>query len=165
MLSYISRDSVHSDDRGHGEASAAGLVRVKTVDEALEYFEIANPARKLVEQLLQDVWNETAQAGLPVGRDLAVISVSHARFIQGTSGLSQANCHLKVKALDEKTLEADLEMHIEDGRATEIAFSKIVIDDQRWKESEVVIRPDKAVSLPTDDYDERLKALQELLGG
>lgn len=160
----ISRDTVHSHDRGHSEASLAGLVRVKTVDEALEYFEIANPARKLVEQLLRDLWNEAAQAGLPVGRDLAVVSVSEARFIQGIRGLSQASCHLKVKALEGKTLEADTEMHIEDGRATEVSFSKIVIDDERWKDSPVVIRPNKAVTLPKDDYDERFKALKELLG-
>lgn len=160
----ISRDKVHSHERGIDEASRAGLVRAKTVEEALEYFEIANPARKLVEQLLRDVWNETVQGELPVERDLAVISVSEARFVQGITGLSQASCHLKVKALEGKTLEANTEMHIEDGRATEISFANIVIDGEHWKDSQVVIRPNKVVGLPKDDYDERLKALKELLG-
>lgn len=160
----ISGDRVHAHPRGDGEASTVGLVRVKTVEEALEYFDVRTPAGELVEQLLAPGWEDLIRAGLPLTRHVSVVGISGARFVQGVRGPSFAACRLKARTADGKTLKTAAEIHVAEGAVQKIRLSGIIVDDRRWDKDELTIAVNKKVEVEEKDYEERLRGLKEALG-
>ena len=51
----VSRDEVHTEERGDEEARSAGLLRARSWDEALEQLGRESPAGALARQLLEAV--------------------------------------------------------------------------------------------------------------
>jgi hypothetical protein len=168
----ISHDKVHCHPRGDDEAIQVGLVRVRRIEEALEYFieealeyfDVETPVGKLVEQLLAPVWSDLVDAGLPVTSPMSLMGVSQARFIQGIRGPSSACCFLKARASDGKTLEANTKIYTDDGMITKIILSDISVENELWGETQLVVAPSKMFDVEHDDYAERLSALKALLG-
>lgn len=143
----ISRDEVHTHHRGDSEADQAQLVRVRSFEEALEYFEVETPAGQLFRRLMVPVWPELERAGLPLSDVPTVLSVSNSLFVQGDDGLASASCTVKVRTTDGKILSANVEIEVSAGRQ-HATLTKISIDNQVQ---------DGAVSVETD-YPQELTA-------
>lgn len=160
----ISRDQVHTHARGDSEAIHAGLVRVKSAEETLEYFEVLTPAGQLIERMLMSVWKELLAAGLPLPAQPSIAGVKDARFVQGTRGPSHASCELKTKAEDGDALRASVVIHIKDGYVIKVTLDKIKHGDIPLS-SPIQIQPNAAYNAQQDDYGERLDALKSILEG
>ncbi len=52
----VSKDEVHTHERGNLEAAGVGLARVDSLDGALEYLEVKTPAGEQLEALIKPSW-------------------------------------------------------------------------------------------------------------
>lgn len=161
----VSRDDVHNNPLGRGEAEKIGLVCVRSVEDAEWYLDvdIGTPASRLVEQLLTPIWGELLSKGLPLTDEVFPIGVSRASFDQGDHGLSSVICSIKVKTRDKKTLKADTEIHINGNVLDEVKLSDIKVDNEDWQDGFLLIRPSKVWSDEADDYENRLDALLQIM--
>jgi len=161
----ISQDVVHVHARGDDEANSVGLVRFKSVEEVLEYFDIETPAGILIRQLITPVWEDLLESGLPLSKEISLVGAMQPRFIQGTKGISNAYCMIKLRTTDGKTLKANIEMKIDNNVVKELKLSDILIDGKPWEKSYLALMPNKLYSSEQDDYNERIDSLKKLFGG
>lgn len=160
----ISRDEVHVNPRGDNEANSVGLIRFKSEEEVLEYFEVETQAGKLIKQLIMPIWEDLLKAGLPLNQDVSIVGVAQPRFIQGTEGISNAYCLIRLRTLDGKMLKTNIAMKIDNNVIVELELSEIMIDENPWDKKELALIPNKAISHEEDDYKERIDSLKELIG-
>lgn len=160
----ISRDEVHVNPRGDNEANSVGLIRFKSEEEVLEYFEVETPAGKLIKQLIMPIWEDLLKAGLPLNQDISIVGVAQPRFIQGAEGISNAYCLIRLRTLDGKMLKTNIAMKIDNNVIVELELSEIMIDENPWDKKQLALIPNKAISPEKDDYKERIDSLKELIG-
>lgn len=139
----ISRDEVHVHPRGNEEASTAGLLRIKSIEDAIEYLGVENPSADLIKNLLLPVWTDLINAGLPLADPMSLITASQAIFIQGTSGPSSAYCILEAVGSQGNRIKADVEIHTDNGIITKVNLSNISVDGAAWEMTQVEIAPNK----------------------
>jgi len=161
----ISRDEVHTHERGDNEANQVSLVRVTSIEKALEFLNVETPAGRLIKELLETVWVDLLDVGLPLTPMFSLMGVSGERFIQGTHGLSHASSTFKAKTPDGKIVQALTRIDTVDGIITEATLSEITVEGKAWQEKPLplVISTNKAISLEPDDFQERIDALKVLL--
>jgi len=160
----ISGDVVHVHPRGDNEASSVGLIRFKSVEEALEYFEVETPVGKLIKQLIMPIWEDLLKAGLPLNKDVSLVGVAEPTFIQGTEGISNAYCLIRLRTLDGKMLKTNIAMKIDNNVIVELKLSDIMINEKPWDKKQLALSPHKTFSSEEDDYKERIDSLKELFG-
>ncbi len=161
----ISGDKVHTNQRGEYEASQVGLARVRSVEEALEYFEVLSPAGLAIQQLLAIAYDDLVKGGLPFASPLSLISVEKPEFMQGIQGWFFANCIIKAKGLDRKVIMATVQVVTPPGMLKVVILSDVSVDNTPWQEKHVEIEINKEIPVEIDDLDERRSALREVLGG
>lgn len=161
----VSRDEVHTHERGDNEANHVGLVRARSIEEALDLFDVETPSGRLIKQLLETIWTDLLDAGLPLTPMFSLIGVSGARFIQGVHGPSLASFTFKAKSPDGKMVQALTRIDAVDGIITKATLSEIAVEGEAWQEKPLplVISTNRAFSLEPDDFQERLDALRVLL--
>jgi hypothetical protein len=96
----ISRDTVHSHERGATEASAAGLLRTKNFDEALELIGRESPAGMAAMSMFGSVWNDLRAAGLPIPVKAALRKVTGIEFTTDEEGRSRVRLSFVVDGPD-----------------------------------------------------------------
>lgn len=161
----ISRDEVHTHERGDNEANQVRLVRVRSVEEALEFLDVETPAGRLIKELLEMVWVDLLDAGLPLTPMFSLMGISGARFIQGVHGPSLVSFTFKAKTPDGRMIQALARIDTVDGIITRATLSEITVEGEAWQEKPLplVISTNKAFSLELDDFQERIGALKALL--
>lgn len=161
----VSRDEVHTHERGNNEANHVSLVRVRSVEEALEFLDVETPAGRLIRELLRTVWVDLLDAGLPLTPAFSLMGVWGARFVQGVHGPSLASFTFKTKTSDGKIVQALTRIDAVDGIITKTTLSEITVEGEAWQEKPLplVISTNTASSLEPDDFQERLGALKALL--
>lgn len=161
----ISRDNIHIHERGDTEAKEAGLIRVKSPEDAEWYLDvdIATPAAILVKNILAPVWNDLLNQGLPLPSEISSLGISRASFVQGVRGPSSVICDIKAKTSDKKTFRAQTEIHTNNGMISKVNLFNITIDEQKWKDGALTIQPNKLWAKDTDDYEDRLGDLMQVL--
>ena len=159
----VSRDEVHSHDRGADEAAAVGLLRASTFDDALVHLGRASPVGTLAIRLLAPVWETLRQAGLPLPEQLAISRVAEGTFVSEPIGrLSGSFRFSAVGSSGPISAKASIRPYELEGHI-EVTLRNIVIAGKpRDPDSlQVVARGD----LPsTPPIDERIAALRELVG-
>jgi len=130
----------------------------------LEYFEVETQAGKLIKQLIMPIWEDLLKAGLPLNQDVSIVGVAQPRFIQGTEGISNAYCLIRLRTLDGKMLKTNIAMKIDNNVIVELELSEIMIDENPWDKKQLALIPNKAISHEEDDYKERIDSLKELIG-
>lgn len=160
----LSRDEVHTHDRGNEEASLAGLLRAKDIDEALELLGVESPALKLVRLMLEPIWGDLRGKELPLPEKFKIRKVEDAAFVRGHAGIEQAR--FKFETLTDKggTLQAEVEIKREGEELTSLAFRKISIDEQPFGDTKLDVLINKPVPLPSSDVDEPLAELRDIIG-
>jgi hypothetical protein len=158
----ISRDAVHVHNRGDSEANEAGLMRVKNVDEALEFLDVQTPAGQLLRQLMEPAWALLANEGLPLAGNPRIRSVTRSVFEQGDSGLASASAVIKVETTTGQILQGRVDVDILADHQ-EVTLRNIVADSGSYPQS---ISVQTATVLETEEESEkRISQLREILEG
>lgn len=157
----ISRDEVHVHARGDTEAAAAGLVRVASVEEALEFFEVRTPAGQIIEDLLSRAWSSARSANATLPASALVKSVSHPVFIQGKSGLAVASASIRLVG-GEEALHATVRFTLEEDEIRAVDLSDLRLGEASLPDISVgvAIPVELDPQTPTDDD---LASLREVL--
>lgn len=161
----VSRDVVHVHPRGDDEASAARLLRIKSIEDATEYLGVENPSGDLIKKLLAPVWTDLIDAGLPLAEPMSLTTVSRARFIQGTRGPSSAYCTWEAIASEGDRITADAEIRTAGGIITTVIMSNISVGGAPWRMTRLEIAPNRQLGKEIDDYTDRLNALKKIIEG
>jgi hypothetical protein len=161
----ISRDEVHIHERGDDEATKVNLVRLRSIEEALDSFNVETPIGRLIKGLLETIWVDLLYAGLPLTPKVSITGISGATFIQGVRGPSLASFTFKTKTPDERIIQALTKIDATDGVITKVTLSEIMMGKAAWQEKPLplVISTHKAFSVGPDDFRERIDALKALL--
>jgi hypothetical protein len=157
----ISRDKVHTDARGDTEAATVNLMRLESIEAALQYLGIVTPAGNIIRQFLEPVWMNLSNAGLPIAVPMSLLDVSDAKFIQGRNLPAFAHCTIKARTTDGNTLRAVVDINANDNVITKISLTEISIDNNQWKDGRLELTPNKSFNIVGEGYDERLNALKE----
>ncbi|MGZ4302715.1 MAG: hypothetical protein ACXVFF_14140 [Gaiellaceae bacterium] len=159
----ISRDEVHVHERGDEEASECGLVRVRSVEEALEFFEVRTPAGRMIEDLLGRVWDglRAEDDGLPLA--VMVKSVTNATFRQGEAGLAAASASIKGSAAGD-VVEGDVSFELGAGVITRAGLSNLKIGGADREGVTADLDVPSGLE-PEAQADDDLEALREVLEG
>jgi hypothetical protein len=108
----ISKDKIHTGELGREEAEAVGLVVVSSVDDALKFFRIETPDARLFQDMLEPVWGELPGLGIGVTKDMSVLEVRDARFVQGPTGrpvAASARVRVSLEGSGEKVVSLRLQ--------------------------------------------------------
>jgi hypothetical protein len=159
----LSKDEVHVNSLGHEESAQVGLVRLGSVQEALEYMEVSTPAGELMEGMLSSWWDELRAEGLPIGLHPSLRTVSNVQFVQGRSGPAQANGFIKMKGDKEVSITADVEVRLPENAETSLSLTNIFID--KTPHASINVTHQKSVAETSVDYEERMQSLRDILGG
>lgn len=158
----VSRDNVHTKNRGDAEAGEVGLTRVKSIDDALEFLDVQTPAGQLFRRLMEPAWSLLANEGLPVAAKPTVLSVAGPTFEQGTTGLASASCRIKVTTETGQTLRGRVDIIIDpDGQV--VTLSNIFAESGTYPTT-VSVRTEPVIE-GTTITEEHLTQLRQILEG
>jgi len=166
----LSRDEVHTHNRGDTEALAAGLVRVKSVDDMQEIMGVESPGGQLARSLLEPIWNDLRSAGLPLSATVDLRKIDNRVFTMGEASIEQAGFDFKANAESGGVLAAHIEIATKNHTITEALLQEITLDGAPWRDGTLKVLPNKPA--PKDVLNvnqlldnEQLDALREVLGG
>jgi len=159
----ISRDEVHMHERGNGEATDSGLLRARTVDEALVFVGRESPAGALSQEILSSVWDAMRGAGLPLPIAPTSAHVDRLQFVTDVDGYITGTLHFMVTT-DAGDLEADLEVTQVSGKVIQADLDAIRLSGHSFSPSSLTVT---AVGyLPrTADEDDGMSELREMIEG
>ncbi|MDQ6609951.1 MAG: hypothetical protein M3Y85_09040 [Bacteroidota bacterium] len=157
----ISRDKVHINGSGDDEAAKVKLIRVNSLEAALEYMNVETPNGQFVLKYLTAIWDDLIKSGLPLSKNLSVNSIKNIKLVHGKVGPSQISCSLKITSSDNKDFSTDLIMFLDDETIRRISLENIFHDNKQQgrKEIETSVR----VTIEENDYVARLRDLQNLI--
>ncbi len=160
----LSRDEVHTHDRGDEEAVLAGLLRARDIDEALELLGVESPVLKLVRLMLEPIWDDLRGPQLPLAEKFKLHKVEDAAFIRGQVGIDQARFKFETIAENGGTLRAEVEIKREGEDLTSLAFRKISIDGKPLESAKLDVLINKPVPVPSLDVEGPLADLRGIIG-
>lgn len=160
----LSRDEVHTHERGNEEAGEVGLRRAVDVDEALEFLGVESPALKLVRLMLEPIWDDLRSLGLPLSEDPRLRKVEDASFIRGYAGIEKAAFKLEATASTGGSLQAEVEITRQGEESTSLTFRGISIDCQPLGDGKLDILINERLPLPSSNIDEPLAELRDIIG-
>lgn len=158
----ISKDELHTHQRGDEEALKVGLVRLESIEAALEYMEVETPNGKLIKSLIDLAWNELLNKNLPLKDKPALNGIKNVKFIQGKNGPTQVSFKMKATGKENKEFLADIIIAIEDNIMTNIILENIKFDNNSLKKENIVLNI-RADHLFDNDYEQRLDSLKATL--
>ncbi len=160
----LSRDDVHTHERGDEEAQSAGLWRARDIGEGLELLGVESPTGRLVRLLLEAVWQDLRDAELPLQPMIGLRKVENASFLRGEQGIEKATFDLNLVSSNGGKLEASVDLAIQGEDITDISVKHINVDGEPWRDGEISIRTNKHVPLVGSSSEEALAALREVIG-
>lgn len=158
----ISRDEVHVHPRGDAEAFGAGLVRVSSVEEALEFFEVRTPAGRIIEDLLRRAWAGLTAHENALPQAVVVKRVSNATFRQGEGSIDRASASIRATA-GESVLESVAWFTLDRGVLVNAELSDVRFDGAEMGSmaASLNLPIETLVAVPADDD---IASLREVLG-
>ncbi len=159
----LSRDDVHSGVLGDTEAAGVHLVRVRSCEEALEFFQVKTPAGEMATAIMALVWPELVGAGLPLPVGPSVTGISGVRFVHGQNGPRSAMFSVKARSDKGGDFGAKVGVEIEDGVVSRVGLSDVRVDEERWRDGSMGVVVKKPLPGWADDYQERLAALRGMV--
>lgn len=156
----VSRDMVHSGERGRDEAAEVGLLRARTIEDALEILQVETPARPVVLMMLAAAWDDLLRAGLPASAAPAVKRVRDPRFTQGTSGLEEATAVVQMSTPEGVDFDVEARISLHD-----MAIRRITMHSMADSPVSVQldVKLDTQLTVPAPSISERLQDLREVL--
>lgn len=166
----LSRDKVHTHQRGDQEAGAANLTRFKSVDQALEFIGSRSPVGTEVRDILACVWGALAEQGFPnidLPDRFAILS---SRFVQGESGPDLVEASVRLISDRYGRVEFSIHAAFRHGALSRVMVSNVTVSKCSVNLPPISVNcPDEFKrGVETDERDDvrsRLAALRAVLGG
>lgn len=144
----ISADGIHNSEMGDEEANMVGLTRVDSIEKALEFLGMETPAGKYVKRILQFVWNQMKNEGVPILDEISNFKIDNESFAQKDNLIVEAKFSLEIESADKKILKANFDMHTPENKLPVIHIENIIIEGKLWKEH-IKISSDTELNLST----------------
>lgn len=156
----VSADEVHTGDLGDTEAAECGLLRARSIEDALDVLQVKTPARQTLTDLFTAVWEDLRAAGLPFGSEVTLGGVQQPRFLQGSLGLSEVSALASLSTATGDQLQASVRFRIEGTRI--VAVSVRSTGASRVK-ADVEVVTDKPWAVDSPNLEERRRGIREVL--
>jgi hypothetical protein len=157
----ISNDRLHLNQSGDDEASKVNLIRVNSLESALDYLEVETPNGHIIKLLLEKIWPTFLQNSIPVKDKPKIKGISNVRFIQGKNGPSDAIFHLKVMGLKDKEFQTDITINF-----NEITISNIHLNNTLYDGNAIgdkTLGASINIDFFENDYLDRANSLKNLM--
>ncbi len=92
----VSRDEVHSHERGSEEAGASQLLRAKSFDDALDQLGRVSPAGILARSVLASIWNELRANSVPLPEAVPARRFSDLQFSADDEGYAATRLSFEI---------------------------------------------------------------------
>lgn len=159
----ISNDEVHTHSRGDNEAHNFNLLRISTIEDACNYFEVETPAWTTVQKIVFKVFYELKEE-LPI-IDANIRGLDKPKFRYSPHGLEYANAIIKLKASNNGTLKMNFVANLGKNRIDGVHLVDIFLDEKPFEKQDIYIKTDKPFEMTPYAFEERMKSLKEILGG
>lgn len=162
----LSQDEVHTGSYGAQEAEAAGLIRFDEVGKVLEALQVESPSGALTRSLLNPIWDDLVREGLPGGRPLELRGVDAPAFVRGEKGFKHADAW--IRALGPRhgqEMTGRVELDLLNGAVIRAEVSSVQLDGEGREGATVEFDEPREVEIDLPDYDERFRALVEMMSG
>lgn len=158
----IANDKLLRNPEDDAEANSVGLVRVATVEEALEHLEVRSAAGRLFESLLTAAWPDLVAQQPKLPRDLALRSAADLHFVQGETGIESAKGTIRATVQGNQVMTARATIRLKDNVITEgrLEALRLASDPEL---TEVIARPQRQWSEDAADVEANLAMLREVL--
>ncbi len=160
----VSRDNVHTNKHATSEGETQQLRVAFDLDEALGMLGAETAAGKIAEQFLREAWPTFLRCGVPVSSDYSVKTITDAVFTQGTRGIASARFAFSAANPKGKRFRAKASVSSIDDGAFVVTLADSHIDQSRCDAANIGATVARAGQMPTDDYQDRLSDLRNLLG-
>ena len=160
----VSRDEVHSHDRGADEAKGVGLLRATSLDEALDLIGRESPSAKLVHSILETIWPAILKAGLPVPPKMVVRRVFKPEFMSTAAGRTNATFGFVIDGSSGK-LAGTAQVRQVAADWIDVTLRNVTVDDRQWKDGQVELGFRGELPKIANALGERLNYLEEIIGG
>ena len=158
----ISRDVVHTGERGNEEAAEHNLMRVKTIGEALSLLETESPAARLAAQLLGEAAEALRTGGVPLAIPPQVQFVRDPRFAREAFGIAEAEFDVAATSESGGRIE---------GRVTitrcpvegQISLVDLTVDGVTKDDVQLSFQIPEGVFQEEVSYEDRLRALRKTM--
>lgn len=159
----VSRDNVHSGERGRREADEVGLKRADDFDKALDMMGLESPSAKLARSILEILWNELRGAGLPLTDVLSIKRVRDAKFLSDSAGRIGGSFRFGATTRDGRFSAL---VDARQATATQIAvkLTDITINDSTWRSGSVELESHGELPLYAAPSVDRLEELRRVIG-
>lgn len=98
----VSRDEIHSHERGSEEAMRVSLFRAKTLDDALDQLGRVSPAAAMARSVLATIWSELRATGMPFPDDVPSRRFSRLQFVADNEGHANTRLSFEMTTADGK---------------------------------------------------------------
>lgn len=161
----LSRDKMHIHHRGDIQASQVGLIRMNSFERAIEAFGLETTSSRKIKEMLNKVWSELLESGLPLVKGADVLSIKQPSFVNSEKGTTDVKAQLQFQTGDGKILNTSINMKFIDNTPLSIKFDEIkILDQETHKDFQVdpikVRFGSKEIIAPY--FEERLEDLREL---
>lgn len=161
----ISRDHVHSHDRGANEANAIGLLRAKSVDDALDLMGTESPAGVLAKSVVGVVWSDLRAAGLPLPTEVSIRRVSDLQFVTDIAGHASGSLSFAFDAVPNGQLTGKVSIAQIEEHRIHAELSSLQLNNQQWESGEISLDSSGELPKVASPAAGRLSKLHNILGG
>jgi hypothetical protein len=158
----LSRDVVHSHDRGADEARGSGLFRANTFDQALNLIGRESPSGSLARSVLQVAWAGLRDAGLPIPKDFGVHLISRQAFVVDAEGHASGSMDISV-ATTGGLLTGRATIRQLTPQRVQAELTEIRISDHLWESGTLDVNFDGELPLIGEPAEERLADLRTVI--
>ena len=159
----LSRDEVHSHDRGGKEAEDAGLHRARSIDEALDLLGRVSPAGILAREVLATVWNQMRSAGMPLPPTVSLRRVGNLQFVPGPARHVTGSLQFSV-ATDAGEFEANVEVVQAEPNVIRAEVRQLRLGGAVWGTGTMTITASGELPRVGQTSDQEVEDLRRLIG-
>lgn len=159
-----SRDEIHSDERGSEEAMAAGLLRAKTLDDALDQLGRVSPATALARSVLAAIWGELKATGMPLPEDVPLRRFSRLQFVADDEGHVNTRLSFEITTGEGK-LSGDAHIFQATPSTIQANLKVLKLEGQQWGEGTLSLSTEHQLPKITSPAGNRMADLRNIIEG
>jgi hypothetical protein len=160
----VSRDEIHSDERGSEEAAQAQLLRAKTLDDALDQLGQVSPAAAMARSVLGTIWKELKATGMPLPEEVPSRRFPRLQFAADDEGHANTRLSFEI-ATPEGKLTGDAHIFQATPSTIEANFTRLNLEGQQWKLGSLSLDVDHQLPMITTPAAGRMVDLRNIIEG
>jgi hypothetical protein len=160
----VSRDEIHSNERGAEEATRAGLLRSKTLDDALDQLGRVSPAAVMARSVLATIWSELRAAGLPFPDEVPSRRFSKLEFVADNEGHANARLSFEITTAEGK-LAGDAHIFQATPSTVQANLTGLTLEGSQWRHAALSVSADRQLPKVTSPAADSMAELRDIIEG